>query len=101
MKIYCDNCYYQKEILVSEYSDDYSCAICGGDMFVIDGDIGIYKEYQREQITNKLVMDMAIQRMKDNIEKLGNDRVYDIIMNIKVSKFRDKLLDLFFQAGGK
>ena len=47
------------------------------------------------------LLEMGIQRMKDNIEKLGNDRVYDIIMNIKVSKFRDKLLDLFFQAGGK
>ena len=55
MKIYCDNCHYQKEILVSEYSDDYSCAICGSDMLVIDEDIGKYKEYQRERIMGRLL----------------------------------------------
>ena len=90
IKLKCNTCGFTKEVSDS-YEFDNDCIICGSAM---------QKECSKEKLKD-IVKEHCETQMKDNIVKLGNNRVWHVIENLANPKTRIRYRKLFFDAGGE
>jgi hypothetical protein len=90
----CTKCKYEVKILDTEIYSTPTCSLCGGSM--------VCKEFKE---TNKDIYEITdeyiIERVKGQIELMGNDRCWNGIEAIGKAQTRIQYRKYFFLAGGK
>ena len=86
-KIICESCGHEKTTLLNELTENSKCSLCNSQM-----------KLTQESLKDIIHLD-CINKMKKNIEKLGEVETWDIIeRNIVNPISRLKYRDLFFKA---
>jgi len=91
IRLKCEKCNYEIEILETEIEYNTECNLCNGKM--------IYFENTVE--TDNIAMDkMIIYQLENDIRYLGNNRAFEIIEEIQRPEIRIRYRKYFLLAGG-
>ena len=96
LKLLCKNCDYQIEIFESEIADNTECPLCEHEL-ILDEEKSEIKDENLRIIIDKMLID----RMKKEINSLGNQRAYEIIERMRISATRVRYRKYFLLAGGE
>jgi len=83
LKLVCRNCDYSIEILESEIADNTDCPLCEHEL-ILDEE----KTEIRDENLRNIIDKMLVDRMRKEIESLGNQRAYEIIERMGISTTR-------------
>lgn len=94
-KYLCENCGYSDSISEDQMYYEYKCHACGEVVKLREE--GEIETDNTALVTEKLI----INQMELEIERLGNQRVYDIVESIQDAGIRAKYRASFILAGGE